>query len=269
MVDLSQELWDLTFGRPHVDAAELAGAIEQAAKSDALDTRTQWLVRDSVRALARHWGEQRLQRWVTNSAASAWIERICKETADDSDEAFGLLSRRIVDAIKPQKVLEFLRELSTHVGTPTRIEIGGAVALILAGRLSRATEDIDVVDEVPAAIRSQHQLLDSFAKRFGFKLTHFQSHYLPNGWQNRLHSVGVFGKLQVFAVDEYDVFAGKLFSSRDKDRDDLRELVDKLDRALLTQHVAQNTADLRSEPKSAAAAEKNWFVLFGESLPVS
>ena len=62
--------------------------------------------------------------------------------------------------------------------------------------LERRTDDIDVEDEVPSEIRSRHDLLDQLAKSYGLRLTHFQSHYLPEGWQSRLHLLGVFGRPQ-------------------------------------------------------------------------
>ena len=80
-------------------------------------------------------------------------------------------------------------------------------------------------------------------------------------------SVGVFGKLQVFAVDAYDVFVGKLFSARDKDRDDLRALKPRLDHETLIRCVRETTASLRSDARLTDAAGKNWFILFGEQLP--
>ena len=42
--------------------------------------------------------------------------------------------------------------------------VGGSIALILPGYRERATTDIDVVDELPAEIRSQHALLDDLRK---------------------------------------------------------------------------------------------------------
>ena len=83
-----------------------------------------------------------------------------------------------MDAIQPETVLQFFRELGMQLPTPSSINVGGAIALILANKISRATEDVDVVDEVPADIRSRHALLESLAKRYGLHLTHFQSHFL-------------------------------------------------------------------------------------------
>ncbi len=66
--------------------------------------------------------------------------------------------------------------------------------------------------------------MNGLVERYGLRLAHFQSHYLPDGWQRRVESFGVFGELAVFLVDPVDIAVGKLFSRRDKDLDDVRML---------------------------------------------
>src|SRR5262249_28212190 len=139
---------------------------------------------------------------------------------------------------------QFLRELGSRLRHRVRLAVGGSIALILPGYLERATEDIDVVDEVPAEIRSQHALLDELQKRYGLLLAHFQSHYLPSGWQNRLHYQDTYGDLQVYLVDVYDVFLSKLFSIRSKDLDDMRLLLPQLDKGTLAQRLKETTASM-------------------------
>ena len=134
-------------------------------------------------------------------------------------------------------------------------------------RLSRATKDIDIVDEVPEELRNQHRLLDDLALRYQLQLAHFQSHYLPSGWERRVRSLGAFGQLQVFIVDPYDIFVGKLFSMRTKDRADLNALASHLNRERVAERVRQSTAGLRGDPRLLDAAKQNWYVLFGEPLP--
>jgi hypothetical protein len=46
--------------------------------------------------------------------------------------------------------------------------------------------------------------------------------------------VGRFGNFDVNVVDPYDIFLGRLFCSREKDRDDLRVLGRELERDGLT-----------------------------------
>lgn len=267
MPDAANELWDVAQGHAHVDAQALARAVERAVSGGILDTRTRWLIRDSVGALTRHWGPGRVQHWLSGSTFGEDIRRVCEAEENQTDIAFPSLARRVVDTTKRETVLEFLQELSTHVATPTTLHIGGSIALILKGYLARKKEVIDLVDEVPGNIRVQHELLASFAQRYQLLLTHFQSHYLPGGWQNRVHSLGPFGKLHVFIVDAYDVFTGKLFSPRTKDLDDLRELKPQLDRQIILTRFSESAGDLLSEAKLKQAAEKNWYVLFGEPLP--
>lgn len=266
------ELWAEARSGTRVDADALARAIEGAIESpaDALDYRTRLLIRDSLTALHAHWGSDGFESWLRQSPHRTALHDLCDSAAMRSaadDEGFPTLRRRIVNAIKPETVVQLLRELSVHVAQPTRLVIGGSIALLLGGHLARHTDDIDVVDELPAALRSQPELLENLAARYGLRLAHFQSHYLPSGWEERLRSIDVFGKLTVLSVDPYDVFVGKLFSTRDKDRDDLRAVAPRLDRATLSDRLARTTSDLRGEPRLVDAARRNWFVLFGEDLP--
>ena len=74
------------------------------------------------------------------------------------------------------------------------------------------------------------------------------------------------GKLHVFLVDEIDIFVSKLFSSRERDQDDLRYLCDKLDKARIKARVDSSAQRVLADPKLRKAAEENWFVLYGEAL---
>jgi hypothetical protein len=254
----------------HVDAVALSRAVERAAQDEPLDYRTRLLIRDSLHALRSHWGEQRFTAWLRRSPQHDDIQRVCDNPATraaPADEGFPTLERRLVTPIEPDAVLQLLRELARHVTQPTQLVIGGSIAVMLSGHLSRSTDDIDVVDELPAVLREQPALLESLAHRYGLRLAHFQSHYLPAGWEQRIRSISAFGKLQVFAVDPYDVIVGKLFSAREKDLDDLRAVTPRLDRAVLEDRLRRTTADLRAESRLLDAAMKNWFVLFGEDLP--
>jgi len=60
---------------------------------------------------------------------------------------------------------------------------------------------------------------------------------------------------------------GKLFSTRDKNRDDLRALAPRLGHDGFAEHLRANGAALASDPRLRQAAEKNWFIVFGEQLP--
>jgi hypothetical protein len=261
----TRDLWDLVRGRPQVDPGELAEAILEQVGQEPLDYRTRLLIRDSVEALRRHWGPERLQAWLAGCPARVRIEMICRERFDRP--GFASLSERLMDRTDPELVKQFLRELGSHVSRPVRLCIGGSVALILPGYLARHTEDVDVVDEVPAEIRSQHQLLAQLRKRYALELAHFQSHYLPQGWEHRVHSLEPFGQMQVALVDVHDIFLSKLFGGREKDRDDLRLLAPQLDKDTLTRRLRETTAPLRADAALLRRAEENWYILYGEALP--
>ncbi len=259
------DLWSLVQGRPEVDPSELAEAILYQVEQQPLDYRTRLLIRDSLEALRQHWGEERLAAWLSTCPARHELEAIGRESFERP--GFPSLMERIVEKTDPEEVAQFLRELGSLLTRTVRLNVGGSVALILPGLISRKTEDIDVVDEVPAEVRTLHGQLAGLRNRYGLQLAHFQSHYLPAGWEQRLHSLAPFGRLQVYLVDAYDVFLSKLFSSREKDRDDLRVLAPRLDKETLIRRLRETTAALQSEEKLRKAAENNWYILYGESLP--
>jgi hypothetical protein len=263
MLQPADSLWNLAQKGGDIDPADLAPAIESAVADPDLDNRTRTLIQESLSALEKRWGLERFEEWLYRRPH---IANLRTRNAVDPNR-FPSLTRRVVETTKPDKIERFLRDLSMHVSVPTDLYIGGSIALILAGRLSRHTEDIDLVDEIPASIRSQPQMLDELARVHDIYLAHFQSHYLPTGWRDRVRSLGVFGTLRVFVVDEIDIFLSKLFSNREKDRQDLRIVADKLDRETLVRRIRESTQSLQDDSKLREAAERNWFVLFGDALP--
>ncbi len=261
------ELWELIWGKPEVDPGALSQAIEQELDNGSPDFRTRLLIRDSTKALEHYWGPKRLKEWLSASSVRAKIEAIQHE--DLGEPGFPLLQEHLMDKTKPETVKEFLRDLGSNIKEPVTLEVGGSIALILTGYLSRATIDLDIVDEVPASIRSQNKLLEDLQKRYHLLLTHFQSHYLPTGWKDRLHYLGRFGALEVYTADVYDIFLGKLFSERTKDLDDLRAIKLQLDKDHLIKQLLATTHSFLKEPSLKQAAQKNWYILFGENLPSS
>jgi hypothetical protein len=265
---LQSELWTLTRCFPHIDPERLAHAVERTAGADdRLDFRTRLLIRDSLAALERHWGRSRFARWLSASSVRRRIESIRRE--DLGEVGFPSLEARLIPDTDPEMVKMFLRDLGERLEEPIRLEVGRCMALILAGYLSRGTEDIDVVDEVPAEVRQlKPRVLGQLAKRYGLKLTHFQSHYLPKEWKKRLRYLDEFGRLRVYLVDVYDVFLSKLFSGREKDRDDLIVLVRQLKKDVLLNRLRADTAELCAEAPLRRHAERNWAILYnGEPLP--
>jgi hypothetical protein len=262
---LGRDLWSLVSGRPEVDPNDLAEAVIDQVERGSLDYRSRLLIHDSVAALRQYWGEGRLEAWLAGCPVKGEIEAICREPFDRP--GFPSLGERLMDKTEPEDIRQFLRELGVQLDHPLRVDVGGSASLILPGYLSRKTDDVDVVDEVPGELRFRHDLLASLRRRYGLSLTHFQSHYLPSGWGQRLHSQAPFGKLQVFLVDVYDVFLSKVTSLRDKDRDDLRVVAPQLDKETLVRKLKDTAGPLLADEHSRQGAEQNWYILYGESLP--
>ncbi len=259
------DLWDLVWGKPAIDAGQLANAIAREAGREGLDFRTRLLIRDGSQALEDYWGVQRHQGWIRKSGVGARLQTIRDETI--GPVGFPYLRESLMERTEPDTIRQLLRDLGTRIHHPVNIVIGGSGSLILQGFLSRATQDIDVVDEVPAEIRKEHALLDELRQRYRLALTHFQSHFLPSGWEGRVHTLGSFGLLHVSVVDINDLFLSKLFSPRHKDLDDLRLLWPQVDGAVLKQRLRDSCAGFLAEPALRAHAERNWYVLTGEALP--
>src|SRR5262249_5993677 len=160
----------------------LRAAVEDQVIRQDLDYRSRLLIRDSVKALRHHWGDERVEKWLNASPLGEQIATICRGPWE-CDRGFSSLMERVVDVLTPETIQEYFRKLSQHVRLPLRIAVGGSVALIVPGLLSRPTEDIDVVDEVPKELREQHTVLAELKKHYGLELAHFQQHYLPMRWQ--------------------------------------------------------------------------------------
>ena len=261
----AKDLWSLALDHLQIAPDDLVEAIAEQIRREDLDYRSRLLIHESLEALQACWGPERLRRWLRQCPYRAQIEAIWMVHYDEV--GFPSLRRRVMDTTRPEQVKQCFRELALHVQHPLQLEVGGAIALILPGLLSHRTEGVDVVNEVPLALRSQHHLLATLATRYGLALTPFQSHYLPTGWQQRLHSQEPFGRLHVSLVDVYDVFLSKLFSARLKDRDDLRMLAPQLDKTIIAHRVRDMAQDLLAAPGLRENAAQNWYILYGEPFP--
>jgi hypothetical protein len=263
---VSPDLWRLVLESSHIEPLQLASAIERQVANGDLDFRSRLLIRDALHALAARLGQHKMAEWFD---ASSMGHRFTAILAEDLGPAgFPFLREQLMNVTKSETVMELLRELSLHIRQPTQLVIGGSIALILSGRLTRHTQDIDVVDEIPATIRDQHELLKRLASRYQLRLTHFQSPYLPTGWEQRIKSLDRFGTLNVQLVDELDVMLSKLFSDREKDRDDLRVVAASMPRERLVGRLQTAGAALLNEPRLRRNAADNWFIIYGEPLPV-
>jgi Nucleotidyltransferase of unknown function (DUF6036) len=265
MVVQSKDLWSLTRGLPWVDACDLAEAIAAQVVRGDLDFRSRLLIRDSLDALKQYWGDNRLFDWLRQCSVADRIEAIWKENLGEA--GFPSLRRRIVDRTTPDAIRGCLRELGQSLQRPLQVHLAGSGALILQGYLTRNTDDLDLIDEVPAELRTQQRLLDDLQRRYGLHLGHVQSHYYPSGWQNRVHSEPPYQRLQVFLLDVYDVLLGKLFSKRERDLDDLRAVVSQIDKIVLVRRLQDTAQAFLKDAYMRLAAEHNWYILFGEPLP--
>ena len=265
MATQTLDLWSLALNRPQIDPGDLADAVCVQAQETPLDYRTRLLIRDSVDALEKYWGRARLQAWLDDCPASERIRAICGESFERV--GFPSLRRRLMDKTEPDKVRQFLQNLGRRLHKDHRIYVAGSVALILPGYVTRYTEDIDVVGEVPRDIREDHSLVQALQELYGLHLGHVQPHYYPKGWQDRAHSLAPFDRLQVFLLDVYDVFLSKLYSVRDKDMGDLRVLLPQLDKETIVRKFRESAADFLAAPRLQEIATDNWKILFGEDLP--
>jgi hypothetical protein len=262
------DLWSLVLDHQEVDPDQLIEAIEDQVKRADLDFRSRLLIRDSLDVLRERWGLARVHAWLEKCSQGGIIAKIWLEEL--GDVGFPSLTRRIVEPTRPEAIRQLLREIGQriHPRKPLRLIVGGSGALILRGVLSRRTEDIDIVDELPPELRSEQALLNELKGRYNLYLGHFQSHYLPSGWENRVQFLDGFGDLQVYLVDVYDIVLSKLFSNRTKDLDDLRFLTGRLDKKELIDRLKRTTAALMAVNDLRKSAQQNWYILFGEeTLP--
>jgi Nucleotidyltransferase of unknown function (DUF6036) len=266
MTTVSDNLWTLVRKQPEIDPRDLALAVQNEASGGDLDYRTRLLIRDSVDALRGYWGPERLESWLKACPVREHIEAIAAQSFERA--GFPSLGKRLMEKTDPDDIRAYLRAVGSHLHRGAKIYIGGSVALLLTDYLARHTEDIDVVDEVPEEIRNAHRLLDQLEKTYALHIAHFQSHYLPTGWEARSHSLEPFGRLQVLLIDVYDVILSKMFSAREKDLGDLRVLIPKIDKETLVQRLKDTTQRWQQEIHLKERALRNWYILFGEeSLP--
>ncbi|MBI2807048.1 MAG: hypothetical protein HYX68_18860 [Planctomycetes bacterium] len=265
MVAKSIDLWSLVRGQPQIDPNDLAAAVVSQAAQEPRDYRTRLLIRDSVDALRDYWGNQRFDHWLVACPTRGNIVGICH--APFEEVGFPSIRKRLMDKLDPETIRQYFQQLGFSLRQTVKIAVGGGCALILPGYITRFTEDIDVVGEVPEDIRAEYQLLDGLEKLHGLHLGHVQPHYFPRGWQERVHAFGVYHHLQVALVDVYDVFLSKLFSARMKDVGDLKVLAPQLDKEIIARRFRETCHDFLAAPRLKELAENNWKILFGEELP--
>ncbi len=270
--DPALALWNL-LARPTIDPATLARAIETVVVEPNLDWRTLQLVKEGWAALEESIESGSLNDYLLAGSSSQIAEEIRARSEDarntHCDVRFPSLNERLTPHLSPTTIRQFLRELGSAIAHPVIITMGGAASLVLRGLLSRATEGVDVVDEVPAEIRDEREILQELSVRYGLHLTHFHSHYLPRDWESRTIDFGTFGKIQVRLIDVLDIIAGKVYSARPKDLDDFRVLSLNLNNEELRQRVLQGSSTLISSDQDRRQAVTNWYIVYGDDLGLS
>lgn len=267
MGQAADRLWSLTRHNGGVRASDLLRALADPVLLSDSNPRTPILVRDSIRTLELQWGESVFRTRLGHLCDPAPVLDFARKAGDDY--GFPSLERRTMDTTERDDILAVFREIGARLHQPVEIVVGGSTALILEALIIHQTEDINVVNEVPEVIRTDYALLNALGERFSLQLTHFQSHYLPDGWRGRTKSLGQFGQLSVRIVDALDVLVGKLFSRRNKDYVHVAEAWKQIDRDAFRDRLMTATASLRADEGSRSAGKHNWYVLTGEDeLPM-
>jgi hypothetical protein len=257
--------WRLVWGQPYIDSRTLAAAIEQdLERNPRPDFRTRLLVRDAAVAVRSYWGARRFAQWLSASSVGESIRAILDE--DLGETGFSTIRSRLVDSINSTQLSQIFEMLGRGIHDRIDVHIAGSIPTLIKGLTARPTIDIDFVDEVPAEIRRQRDVLREIEAEFGLKLTHVQSHYLPAHWHDRRQWLGDFGGLRVYVVDEYDIFVSKLSSKQKKHQLDLRVLALKLDKEIARHRLFSDGQAFLDDPKLRPQVEENWRFIFQEPL---
>ncbi len=257
--------WRVVWGQPHIDSSTLAAALEDDLRFNPRpDYRTRLLVRDAAEALRSFWGPSKFARWLSASPAAEQIRAILSESFDET--GFPHIRRRLVDSIGSTQIKQIFTLLGQNVHERIEVYVAGSIPTLIEGLTARPTEDIDIVDEVPEAIRKQRALLRKIQSDYGLSLGHVQSHYLPAGWGRRRQFLGDFGGLRVYLVDPYDIFVSKLSSKQKKHQDDLRVLALKLDKDTAKRRLFRDGRAFLDDPRQRFQIEANWQFIYQEPL---
>ena len=263
------QLWSL-LDTPTIDPARLIPAVEAAAGEAGLDWRTRQLLGESWRALGSKFGPDVLRRYLRSHDPEAMQAIVARVFAghDPAEVKFPSIPDRLEFGMKPATIKSFLTALGKTLDRPITLTLGGSGALILRGLLHRHTEDLDLADEIPAEVRRAGGVLSELASRFGLRLAHFQTHYLPPGWASRTIDGGSYGKILLRLLDPYDIVAGKVFSARSRDQDDVRVASRLLDKSRLLERVHEYAASVGDDERLRTQAMDTWQIVFLEDLPL-
>jgi hypothetical protein len=257
--------WELVWGQPYIDTERLAAAIENnLLHTPDPDFRTRLLIRDVARALKSFLGPGRFVRWLTASPVGERIGTILKENL--GRPGFRYIRRRLVASVNLTEIKQVLDLLGQGVHDRIEINIAGSIPTLIRGLTARPTDDIDIVDEVPAEIRQQRTALKKIQNEYGLTLGHVQSHYLPANWEQRRQYLGDFGGIRAYLVDPYDIFVSKLSSRQEKHKQDLRVLAKKLEPETAKQRLLSDGKAFVDDPDLRPQIEENWRFIYQEPL---
>lgn len=136
---------------------------------------------------------------------------------------------------------EFLAELDAALDEPVQLHCIGGFVLMACYGMPRSTQDVDFCEIVPPE-KTQPMLElagegGPLARKHGVHLHAARVGQLPEDYLSRLVDVfpGRFQRLQIFALDPYDLALSKLERNAERDRDDIHWLVRRvpLDPAVL------------------------------------
>jgi hypothetical protein len=255
--------WSLVSNRGWIPEDALIPAFRKTVRDEPDPCyRTQMMIHDGLDALAGRWGRSRVEARLGTDAAGDRLRAFWDYTYDK--EGFWSIKMRLVEPVTPEQILRMLRDASRRVRRPARINVGGSCALILSRWITRPTDDVDVVNELPDVLRSDYELIDSLAARHKLRLTHFASHYLPDGWENRVVPAAMFNQLDVRVVDPTDVLTGKFFSRREKDYRDILASERHVSKDVLRERMEHNTSSFRTVNRLLWQGRDNWYAFSGE-----
>jgi hypothetical protein len=255
--------WELVWGQPYINSQRLAAALEKDLQGKPTpDFRTRLLVRDAARALRGFWGAATFRRWLGTSPAGRRISAILGENL--GRPGFRNIRSRLVPGIGQRELEQIFTLLGERVHDRVEVSIAGSIPTLIEGLTARPTDDIDIVNEVPAGIREQREVVEQIKAKYGLMLGHVQSHYLPAKWQQRRRFLGDFGGIRVYLVDVYDVFISKLSSKQEKHRDDLRVMAPKLDKEKVKKLLLTDGKSFLDSPFDRPTIDANWRFIYQE-----
>jgi len=263
----SLDPWELVWGQPYIDCDTLAAAIEQdLERSPQPDFRTRLLVRDATRAIRSYWGPQKFAHWLKKSSVQNKIRTILREHL--GKEGFHNIRGRLVTSVGSNDIRQIFSLLGQGVHDSIDVYIAGSIPTMIQGLTARPTDDIDIVNEVPAEIRKQVDILKRIRTEYGLTLGHVQSHYLPANWQQRRRFLGDFGGLHVYLTDVVDIFVSKLSSKQEKHKEDLRVLAKNLNKEEIERRLHGDGKAFLDDPFLRPQIEENWKFVFQEPFPM-